>query len=170
MSQTPQSQESNTVMSVLTAFPVSVDIAIAWGEMDAFQHVNNIVYFRYFETARIAYFRKIGYTRLMKETGVGPILADTRCRYRIPLTFPDTVRVGARISEVGEDRFLMNYRVFSLNHQKVAADGEGLVVSFDYRQQCKTPLPSLVKDRIHSLESTPPNRISNCPRRGKPDR
>lgn len=148
-------QELTSLASAFSTFPISIEIPVAWGEMDAFQHVNNIVYFRYFETARIAYFREIGYTDLMKKTGVGPILADTRCRYRIPLTFPDTVHVGARISEIGEDRFRMTYRVFSLNRQQVAADGDGLVVSYDYRQQGKAPLPSQVIERIHALEPIP---------------
>ncbi|MBI5014138.1 MAG: acyl-CoA thioesterase [Deltaproteobacteria bacterium] len=122
--------------------------------MDAFGHVNNIVYFRYFESARVAYFREIGYLTVMEETGLGPILASTECRFRVPLTYPDTVLIGAGVPEVGDNRFVMKYRVVSVAHGKVAADGEGLIVSYDYRQNRKAPVPDAVRERIATLERT----------------
>ena len=42
-------------------YPVSIVIPVAWGDMDAFQHVNNVTYGRWLESARIAYFRRIGF-------------------------------------------------------------------------------------------------------------
>lgn len=141
---------------LLSKYPLVIEIPVAWGEMDAFQHVNNIIYFRYFESARIAYFKAVGYTRLMKTSGVGPILAETRCRYRFPLTFPDTVQVGAGISEIGTDRFRMTYAVASRTHKKLAAEGDGIIVSYDYESREKVPLPALLVERIREFEPRPP--------------
>ncbi|HVF57739.1 MAG TPA: thioesterase family protein [Pyrinomonadaceae bacterium] len=138
---------------LLKAFPVVIEIPVAWGEMDSFRHVNNIVYFRYFESARMAYFDRIGFWDYLEATGVGPILASTQCRFRIPLTYPDTVSVGASVTRMEEDRFVMKYEVMSQRHQKSAAEGEGLVVSYDYRAEKKAPLPEEIKERIKSLES-----------------
>ena len=59
-------------------YPVVIDIPIAWGDMDAFQHVNNTVYFKHFESARISYFEKIDFLEVMNKTGIGPILASTQ--------------------------------------------------------------------------------------------
>ena len=56
----------------LAGYPVIIEIPVAWGEMDAFQHVNNIVYFRYFESARITYFERTGLIAYMEQTGSGP--------------------------------------------------------------------------------------------------
>jgi acyl-CoA thioester hydrolase len=140
------------IRELLAAYPVVIEIPVAWGEMDAFGHVNNIIYFRYFESARIAYFDHVGYDALMKEEGLGPILAATSCRYRLPLTFPDTVSVGARVASVGTDRFRMEYRVVSHQHQKPAAEGDGDVVSYDYRKGAKAPLPDAVRLRIEAIE------------------
>src|SRR5262245_30663280 len=129
---------SSTHMSeLLTAFPIVVTIPVAWGEMDAFQHVNNSVYFRYFESARIAYFERLEFMEYMQTTGVGPILASTQCRFRIPLTYPDVVRVGAKIADIADDRFVMRYAVVSQRLQKLAAEGEGVIVSFNYRENQK---------------------------------
>ena len=141
---------------LLATYPLVIEAPVAWGEMDSMGHVNNIVYFRYFESARIAYFERAGFLSYMEETGVGPILASTQCRFRLPLAYPDTVSIGARVDEVGDDRFRMKYLVVSQRHAKTAAEGEGLIVAFDYRAQRKTPLPEGIKARIRSLEEGGP--------------
>jgi acyl-CoA thioester hydrolase len=139
---------------LLEGYPVIIEIPVAWGEMDSLQHVNNIVYFRYFESARMAYFHEIDIWGYMDETGIGPILASTACKFKIPLSYPDMVSVGTRITEVEEDRFLMKYVVVSQQHQRIAAEGEGVIVSYDYRGKKKAPLSQEIKTRIEVLESS----------------
>ena len=138
----------------LTDYPVVVDIPVAWGEMDAYDHLNNIVYFRYFETARMAYFERLNAPDFLNRNPLGPILASTSCRFRAPLVYPDTVCVGARIARVDEDRFVMFYAVYSQKLQKIAAEGEGLVVCFDYRNNRKASLPEELKRKISELENS----------------
>ncbi len=138
---------------LLKGYPVVIEIPIAWGEMDSFRHVNNIVYFRYFESIRMAYFQKLDVWVFMEETGLGPILSSTQCKFRIPLTYPDTISGGARVTSVSEDRYVMEYKLVSHGHQKVAAEGEGLIVSYDYREQRKAALPEELKQRIQNLEN-----------------
>ncbi|BBM83768.1 acyl-CoA thioesterase [Candidatus Uabimicrobium amorphum] len=133
-------------------FPVVIDFPIDWGDMDAFQHVNNIMYFRYFENARIAYFEQTNITQHMQQTKLGPILADTYCRYRVPLTYPDTVSVGARVTELQKDRFAMEYIVYSNKLDKVAAKGTGLVVYYDYGKNSKTQVPNEIREHISHVE------------------
>ena len=136
----------------LAGYPVVVETPVAWGEMDAFGHVNNIVYFRYFETARIAYFARLDVPEFLGRDPMGPILAETTCRFRAALAYPDTVSVGARVANVGEDRFVMRYAVFSHRLGRLAAEGEGTLVCFDYRQGRKAPLPEKLKARIDEIE------------------
>lgn len=137
---------------LLRDYPVAIEIPVAWGEMDAFQHLNNVVYFRYFESARIAYFDAIDMLAEMEASGVGPILAETRCRYRIPLTFPDTVVVGARVSALAPQGFMMQYAVASRRHAKIAAEGDGRIVTLNYAKGSKAPLSEPVRSRIQALE------------------
>ena len=138
--------------TLLAGYPVVVEIPVAWGEMDSFQHVNNVVYFRYFESARIAYSEKIGLQEYKEKTGIGPILGSTSCKYKLPLTYPDTVYVGAKVTEMEEDRFAMNYVVVSHRHQKIAAEGDGVIVMYDYREGKKTAMPAEIRSRILALE------------------
>ena len=137
---------------LLKEYPVVIEIPVAWGEMDALQHVNNIVYFRYFESVRVAYLEKIDFLGSMAATGIGPILAETRCRYKFPVTFPDTLRVGTRTHRIMADRFFMSYAVASETHGKIAATGEAEVVAFDYRNNVKTGIPDAVRERISMIE------------------
>lgn len=129
-----------------------VVIPLAWGEMDAFQHLNNIIYFRYFETARIAFFEKMKMTKRGLPQGVGPILASTSCRFKAPLAYPDTLYVGVRILEIGADRFKLEHLVVSEKLQKVAAVGEVVVVSYDYSAQAKTDLPESWRRRLEKAK------------------
>ncbi len=140
------------IVELLADYPIVIDIPVAWGEMDSFQHVNNIVYFRYFESARIAYFTNAGGMEFMTESGSGPILASTSCRFRMPLTYPDTVSVGARVTDLGADRFDMAYLAASHNAGKVAAEGTGTIVWFDYAANTKAELPQELVERLQTIE------------------
>lgn len=139
------------MLDLLKDFPVVIETPIAWGEMDAFQHVNNVVYFRYFESVRVACFDLLRMMEFKEKSGIGPILASTRCRFKVPLTYPDTVSVGTKIEQLEEDRFVMKYLVVSHRLQKVAAEGEGLVVFFNYKENRKAPIPAELKQRILDL-------------------
>lgn len=139
---------------LLERYPVIVEIPVAWGEMDALRHVNNVVYFRYFENARVAYFEKIKLWDFMNLTGIGPILASTQCRYIVPLTFPDAVLVGTRTSEIKKDRFVMECSVFSKRLQRIAAKGEALLVTYNYREKKKAPFPQELRRIITELEGS----------------
>jgi len=139
-------------MEALDGFPVTVEIPVAWGDMDAFNHVNNTMYFRYFETARIKFFEKIGIMQHMNDMGVGPILAQTDCKFKLPLSYPDTVTVGTRVIEILDDRFLMEYRVCSAAHQRAAARGTGMIVMFDYKHNRKAQIPDVIRKAIEQVE------------------
>jgi acyl-CoA thioester hydrolase len=105
--------------------------------MDALNHVNNAVYFRYFETARLDYFRHISLMEEMAVTNVGPVLGDTDCRYKLPVTYPDTLLVGSRIAEVKEDRFTMEYKIVSHKLSKITTTGSATIVMFDFNANKK---------------------------------
>jgi acyl-CoA thioester hydrolase len=143
--------EGGWVERLLDGFPVVIEVPVAWGEMDAFEHVNNIVYFRYFESARMACFERLGMGERLRETGIGPILHSTSCRFRVPLTYPDTISVGTAVTGVGADRFGMTYRVVSHAHARTAADGEGTIVMYDYRAGEKASIPDDLRERLEAL-------------------
>ena len=141
-----------SINDLLQDFPVIVQIPVAWGEMDALGHVNNTVYFRYFESARVAYLTKIDFINPSANNGIGAILASTQCDFRKALAYPDTVAIGARITEIGADRFTMEYRLVSHRLQKIAAEGRGIIVSYNYQEKRRADLPEAVRRNIQAVE------------------
>jgi acyl-CoA thioester hydrolase len=138
----------------LERYPVIIEIPVAWGEMDAFQHVNNVAYFRYFESVRMAYYERLNLKELRIRTGIGPILAATSCRFKMPLTYPDRVRVGVKVTGIKEDRFMMDHYILSTRHHKIAAEGNSIIATYDYRKNNKAPVPEVLKQQICELEKS----------------
>lgn len=140
---------------ILEGYKVTLDLDVAWGEMDAFEHVNNVVYFRYFESVRMAYFEAMAYTQHLADTGQGPILASTSCKFRRPLAYPDRLTLGAKVTEVHADRFTMVYALWSHAQNTLAATGVGDIVHYDYARSRKCDLPAHLKANIRAIDALP---------------
>ena len=140
-----------TLSDFLRSTPVLFRAPVQWGEMDKFSHVNNVVYFKYLEGARLVYLSKLMNTvrRIDHEggaafaegwnsgSGVGPILSDTQLAFKFPLTYPDRVIVGATVDPATCDnsvgsRITIHHDVWSLRHNRVVASGLGRVIPYDY--------------------------------------
>jgi acyl-CoA thioester hydrolase len=139
---------------LLAKFPVVIELPVVWGEMDSYRHVNNVVYFRYFESARLDYFRQLGWFEFEKETGIGPILAATQAKFRRPLQYPDRVSVGARVPVVEADRFMLEHLIVSHDQGVVVTEGWGTVVTYHYAEGRKVSVPEEIRQRIAALEAT----------------
>ena len=142
--------------NLLAGFPVIVEQDVIWGEMDAYEHVNNVVYFRYFENARLEYIRRLDWFALEETTGIGPILSATQARFRRPLTYPDTIAIGARLLTLEADRFHLEHKIVSQNQAEVVTEGQGTIVTYHYAQGTKVPVPEELKRRIQALEGKGP--------------
>lgn len=136
----------------LAHYPVIVRIPVQWGEMDAYGHVNNTVFFRYFESARILYLERCRFLEAYERDRIGAILHSTSCRFRRPLFYPDTAAIGTRAVEVSEDRFTMTYEMVSEERRELVAEGRGVVVSYDYEAGSVVPIPDYVRKAIDTLE------------------
>src|SRR5205807_5731796 len=102
---------SPTPADPLEGFPVVLTVAVQWGDQDSFGHVNNTIYFRWFESARIAYLERIGQGQMMNRVGLGPILAAINCNYRKQLKYPDTLLIGAKITRIGNSSLTMTHAI-----------------------------------------------------------
>ena len=139
---------------ILKDFSFIIDLKVDWGDMDALQHVNNIEYFKYFQTARIAYFEKINSGNLFVESRISTILGSTQCKFIYPLFYPDSISVGVRVDSMADQYFTMKYEVVSHNHQRLVAIGDAKVVAFDYTNNTKTLIPDEVRNTIIGFEKT----------------
>ena len=132
---------------------VELRLPVLWGYMDAMGHVNNTVYFRFFESARVEYMAQMGL--FASQTGdheVLPILARTTCDYKVPLVYPDEVIVTAKTVKVGRTSFTQAYEVRSVAQGVVSAVGEGIVVCVDKATGKPVPVPDEIRSKIESAE------------------
>jgi acyl-CoA thioester hydrolase len=133
-------------------YPVHIELPIQWGDMDAFNHVNNAMYFKYFESVRIAYFEKLGVMGQASKDNVAPILAETSCRFKYPLNFPDTLLVGSSIIENHSHGFLMEYGVYSKELEKITSVGTGRIVMLNYATHKKVEVDDVLFRLIKEIE------------------
>lgn len=142
----------------MQGFPVALELPVQWGEMDALRHVNNARYFSWFESARIAYFERLRaqVPSQSATTGlgdIGPILASTSCDFLRPVTYPAIVRVGARVSELGNSSMRMEYGVERVDApDDLCAKGTSVVVLVRYATLQKVRVPDEMRAAIDALE------------------
>lgn len=135
-------------MNILADYPVIFEQKIAWGDMDAFGHVNNVMYYRYMESARIWYFDQLD----IFSYDVNTVVASNQCKYLSPVFYPDTLKIGARVEEIRNSAFRMSYLLWSTTQEKVVATGEAVMVVVDPIQLAKQAIPEHVKQKILMLE------------------
>ena len=136
-------------------WPVSTQIPVQWGDLDALKHVNHTVFLTWMETARMIYFEECGMMEKMDSENVGPILAGLKADYKSPVLFPDTVTVSTTMSRMGNSSFDMEYRVTSVsNGGQLVATGTVFGVMCDYSSGKSTPIPDDLRSRILEVEAS----------------
>jgi acyl-CoA thioester hydrolase len=125
------------------ALHFSCEIPLRWGDMDAFGHVNNTVYFRYFEEARFLWMIEQG---LSRTADAHPVVVTIGCNFLRPLFHPDVLRIELALSEPGRSSFMIRYNVFSQQDpSNPAAEGYSKVVWVSGENGKSEPLPDSVR-------------------------
>lgn len=135
-------------MIELAEYPVIYEQKVAWGDMDAFGHVNNAVYYRYIESARICYFEELN----IFQQDIYTVVASSQCQYLRPLFYPDQLKIGARVEELRSSAIRMSYILWSGQQQNIAARGEAVIVCVDKLNLQKIPMPENIRQNIKQIE------------------
>jgi acyl-CoA thioester hydrolase len=118
-------------------------IAIRWGDMDAMGHVNNTVYFRYMEQARISWFDKlVPEAEAWKSTGI--VIANASCNFKRPLNYPGTVEVSVLLGAPGGSSVPTFYELKV--DGEIHADGAATVVFIDMHRQKPIRIPQAIRE------------------------
>ncbi len=134
----------------LAHYPIIHQQPIHWGEMDAFNHLNNVVYYRYAESARIGYLKALG----MFDGNMVTVLAQSSCQYLRPVIFPDTLLLGVRCQRLGTTSIVIEYSYYSTAQAAIVATAEAVVVRLDSNGQDKKPWTDEERERLLALEAT----------------
>jgi acyl-CoA thioester hydrolase len=113
---------------------------IRWGDMDAMGHVNNAVYFRYLETARIEWFGTIGCP--VNPQGEGPLIVNAFCNFHKQLEYPGEILLKTYVSDPGRSSFESWVTIERVGDEGViCASGGATTVWVDFPKQKSAPLP-----------------------------
>ena len=124
---------------------------VRFGDLDAMRHLNNVVFLRYFETARIAFMRDLfpKHDPAQPEaTRSGLIFAECHIRYRSPVHFDEEVAIECSVGEIRRSAFQMNFEMKV--EERLAAEGYGWLVGFDYGEQRSAPLPDPLREALEA--------------------
>jgi acyl-CoA thioester hydrolase len=124
-------------------FVATYFMPIRWGDMDAMGHVNNTVYFRYMEQARIEWMAQIGYGLDVREEG--PVIANASCNYRQPLTYPGDVEVKLFLGAPGRSSIPTYYEMRRRGSTVLCADGAAKLVWISSQSGRSIPLPDAMR-------------------------
>jgi acyl-CoA thioester hydrolase len=143
-----QDHSQHDIPNELTHYSVIHTQPVYWGEMDAFGHLNNMVYYRYAESARIGYLQALG----MFDGSMVTVLAQSSCQYLRPVTYPDTLLLGVRCQRLGSTSMVMEYCYYSCTQNAVVATAEAVVVRLDSSGNDKLPWTETERVRLLALE------------------
>lgn len=143
-------------MKNIADYPVVVEQNVAWGDMDAFGHVNNVQYYRYIESARIEYLFKLD----LFSQNIVTVVASNQCQYLRPVVYPDVLKIGVSIVELRSRGFRMEYLLWSESQQQVVAISEAVMVCLDQTSNQKTNIPDDIRAKIISFERAVGNELS----------
>ncbi|KAK4448158.1 thioesterase-like superfamily-domain-containing protein [Podospora aff. communis PSN243] len=132
---------------------------VAWGEMDSFQHVNNVNYYRYAESARVNWITNFAvhvdpshrdeWRDLMSPKATGLIMRSLKADFKFPMTYPDKISVFHKLRSLPQgdplpSNFMLDCIVLSHQHRRIAARLEEDIVVYDYKAARKTSMPDFM--------------------------
>lgn len=130
-----------------TKNPVHTEvIKVRWGDMDALNHVNNSVFFRYMEQARISWFDSIGVAMIANHQG--PVVVSATCNFLKPIVYPATVAVGVFLGHVGRSSFVIHHEIISTEAALRYAEGETTIVWIDHKRVKSIAMPNELRQHF----------------------
>ncbi len=122
-------------------------IPVRWGDMDAYGHINNAMYLRYMEEARIQLLYKAGIK--MDGRGLGPVIVNASSTFLLPVTYPDTLVIECSVAEPGRSSFISYYRLYSQSlNDRLVCEGSAKIVWIDPDHGKSVPLPEKIRSMI----------------------
>ena len=131
-------------------YPLSVPIEVRFRDMDSMGHVNNAVFFTYFENARIAYWRAVPAIRSRR--ALDYILARAECDFRSPATVEDALVCDIRVGAFGRSSFTFEYRLRDERSGRAVAEGRTVQALYDYALRKTRPLDTELRAAIEEFE------------------
>ena len=132
-------------------FPYFLDITTRWMDNDAYGHVNNVVYYSYFDTAVNGWLMEVTGSDIRQLPQIG-LVVETGCRYLSPISFPDELEVGIAMERIGNSSLVYKVAIFVRGAAEPAAFGRFVHVYVDAVTRQSVPVPAAIRSAVESLQ------------------
>ncbi|MCW5299890.1 acyl-CoA thioesterase [Herbaspirillum lusitanum] len=123
---------------------------VRWGDMDAFNHVNNTVYFRYMEQTRIEWLETIGVG--LAADGLGPVIVNAHCSFLRQLKYPADIEIRMYAQPPGRSSVETTYEIRRVDQPEIIyAEGGAKIVWVNFKQEKSVPLPESIRQTLTGL-------------------
>jgi acyl-CoA thioester hydrolase len=126
------------------------DITTRWIDNDVYGHINNVVYYEFFDTAVNGYLIAQGALDIAQGAVIG-LVVETHCNYFKPVAFPDKLRAGLRVAKLGTSSVTYNIGIFRNDDGTASAQGHFVHVYVDRASGRPVPLPEKLKRALAKL-------------------
>jgi len=126
-----------------------ITLRIDWSEIDSFGHVNNVMFMKYVQAARLNFVDSIGLMKLHRTQNIGFMVAETSCRFKKEMHFPGYVNVSTKIAFIKNTSFSLEHTITNSDEEVVAVATDVLVV-YDFNKNEKTLIPEEIKTKMES--------------------
>ena len=144
---------SNGIIRPMSEFRFFYPIDVRYGDLDAQGHLNNAMYLTYFETGRIKYWAHLGlFNPGDSFLNIGMIMADAQVTFKSAVEYGTSVKVGVRISRLGNKSMTSEYVIVNADTGEELATGSSVLVAYDYRARKTIPIPDVMREKITEFE------------------
>ncbi len=132
------------------AFPYRVAVPTRFLDNDAYGHVNNVVYYAWFDTVINRYLVAEGGLDIVAGQHIG-VCVESSCRYRKSVAFPADVEAGLRVAKIGTSSVTYALAIFAAGDDEACAEGTFVHVFVDRSTRRPTPLPSRIRSALERI-------------------
>lgn len=131
-------------------YPFRLPIATRWKDNDVYGHVNNVIYYSYFDTVVNGYLIDQGVLDIEESSIIG-LVVETQCRFFKPITFPDTVHAGLRVARLGDRSVRYEIGLYRNEEDSPAAQGHFVHVYVERTTRRATALPPELRKALERI-------------------
>lgn len=135
-------------------YPHTLPITTRWMDNDAYGHVNNVVYFSYFDTVVNTYLIARGALDIQESEVIG-LVVDVACQYMAPLTYPETVTAGLKVAHIGRSSVRYEIALFGEGSDTAAAQGHFVHVYVDRKSRRPVEMSGTLKQALEQIRRDP---------------
>jgi len=128
-------------------YKTKLQLRIDWADLDLFGHVNNVIFFKYIQAARVDYCESIGLTSLTNSEGNSFMVASSQCQFKKPLLYPGEVIVYVRIGWIKNTSFQLTYQLFD-SQGMLVAEGTDVLVAYNHHQKQKIMITDALREKM----------------------